>query len=747
MSRKEYVADALGIIKAYDRYLLSDSIFSDPNAYQIATYLAQSLPQGRAYVNQKSRVAVEKPGNQNGRNAFILLRDKGIIKGELNISFEEATKKAVSTALTNGKSLKVLLITQDENEGYEYERMDYEDNHLNDIDAIGFDASVKCIKYVYETTQKEEFAFKFVFPGSGVSSLQIVFHKTTGLEKKIISDPNNPNGAVTFRGESKGFYLFTYKTFKDVLFEADKFQLVGQINGQTFKSDLNDFFIGQEQRWIVNISNQKLICTFYIGSGNTVPKDQLKPEPQPSPKEDGLEEAGISYTGHLYSRDPVPENEKMTDAFFGRTVDPTIKNSDQLINIAAIPKEGDVVYYSNRKTLTIGKQLGNGGEGAVYATNEKGVVVKIYHKPKLTKLRQKKIEKMTGLHLGEKNPNIIWPLNSVYTSNNIFVGFTMKSIGGGMSVYSFLSQTPTRKRADIGVLDVNRTQLVELVISLVDSIAYLHDRNILIRDLKDKNLMLFPNDPTRCLLVDCDSFQVGEYVAPVHTPEYIPPEAFGVNAGEVYQNKYSDVFTLFVNIFKMLVTKNGNIYVTKGVDKTNMDLCREGAFPFSMTKSITDTKVCDSSAIPWSHVPSYLKDAFISVADKNGKRYEKTKRLMADEWLKLLLAYHKDLKAGPKGRLGSKDPNYNVTYYPLQAIDYHLVDLKLVSVSKGEMTDFSIRRIVKRILKRSQLTIDENEIVDSLKKTGAYKKDGKLVIAITRDVGIICTAKYAYNEI
>ena len=743
MSRKESVSDALSIIKSYDRYLISDSIFSDPKVYQIATYLAQYLPKGQAYITQKGRLIVERSHDQNVKNAFLVLKNNGIIRAELSITFEEATKKAVSSALAQGKSLKVLLITQDENEGYEYERMDYEDNHLNDIDAIGFDSNVKCIKYVYEAP-KEEFVFKFVFPGPAVSSLKVIFHKTTGLQKKIIPDPNNPSSTCLSR-ENKGYHLFAYKTYKDVLFEADKFQLIGEVNGQSIQSDLYDFYIGQEQRWVVNIANQKLVCTFYIGSGAQVPK--VEPEPEPESKEESLGDTGTSYPGHLYSRDPISANEKSTDAFFGRTVDPAIRNSDQPIPINAVPKVGDVVYYSNKKAITIVKQLGDGGEGTVYSTSEKGVVVKIYHKNKLTKLKQKKIEKMAGLRLGEKNPNIIWPLNSVYTSGNVFVGFTMRSIAGGMNLYTFLSQRPDRKRSQIGVLDVTKTQLVELLISLADSVAFLHARNILIRDLKVHNLMIIPNEPTKCLLVDCDSYQIGEYVAPVHTDEYIPPEAFGVSASDVYQNKYSDVFTLFINIFRLLVTKFGNVYATIGSEKGGIELCREGAFPFSMNRAVTDSKVNGFPRAAWSHLPSYLKEAFISVGDRNGSRYEKTKRILADEWLKLLLAYHKDLKAGPKGRLGSKDPDYNITYYPLKPIDYNLVELKLVSTIKETIKDFSLRRLVKHILKKAHLTLDENEILDSLKKTGRYKKVGQLAILVTKDVGIYCTATYAYSEI
>ena len=751
MSRKEYVNDPLGIVKAYDRYFIADSIFSDPKAYQIAKYLVQLLPKECAYVSPTCSKMISGAKSQSARDAFALLCNSNVIKKKdsvplsMPVSFEEATKKIVSTYLEHGKSIKILLITQDENEGYNFEKMDYEDNHLNDIDAIGFDENVKCIKYVYEAP-KEEFSFKFVFQGQAVSSLKVIFHKTTGVQKKIISDPNNPSSTCAYR-ENKGYHLFAYKTYKDILFEADKFQLIGQINGQDIKSDLYDFYFGQEQRWVVTIENQKLVCTFFIGSGNAVPKQQ--PQQPVTPKDDGLGEASGSYTGHLYSRDPVPANEVMTDAFFGRTVDPSIKSSDCLIPVANVPKEGDTIYYANKKALTLVKKLGDGGEGIVYTTNEKGVVAKIYHKNKLTVLRRKKIEKMTSLKLGEKNPNIIWPLNSLYldTSNNApFVGFTMRSVAGGISLYTFCSQRPDRKRPELGVLDVSRTQLAELVISLVDTVAYLHARNILIRDLKLQNLMIVPNEPTKCLLVDCDSYQIGEYVAPVHTDDYIPPEAFGLNAGEVYQNKYSDSFTLFITLFRLLVTKDAIIYSTVGSDKSGLDLCREGAFPFSMNRASTDAKVKGYPQSAWSHFPSYMKEAAISVADKSGKRYEKTKRIMADEWLKLLLAYHKDLKAGTKGRLGSKDPGFDVTY-SLNTIDYHLVDLKLISTVKGEKSDFSLSRLVKNILKESHLNINENEIIDSLKKNGSYKKEGQLAILITKDVGILCTAKYAYNSI
>jgi len=744
MSRKEYLTDTISFIKSYDRYLLSDTIFSDPKAYEIASFLVQALPKGQSYITGKSITAIEKPGNQAGKNALNLLIQNGIIKGKLSASFEEATRKAVSSALTQGISHKILLITQNENEGYEYEKLDYEDNHLNDIDAIGFDSNVKGIKYVYEAP-KEEFVFKFVFPGPSVSSLKIIFHKTTGLAKQIVSDPNNPTSECRSH-EERGYHLFVYKTFKDVLFEADKFELIGQVNGQVVKSVLHDFYIGQEQRWVISIgADNKLACTFYIPTGRAIPKTE--PEPESSPKDESLGDSSTTYSAHLYSRDPVPANEKGTDAFFGRTVNST---GDQAISIAEMPKEGDTIYYSNKKAIKIIAKLGDGGEGIVYSTSDKNVVVKIYHKNKLTKLRQKKIERMAALRLGEKNPNIIWPLQSVYTANNIFVGFTMKSAGGGVDLYVLCSQRPDRKRDKIGIFDIDRTQLVELAISLVDSVSYLHKRNILIRDLKLQNLMIMPNDPTRCLLVDCDSYQIDEFVAPVHTDDYIPPEAWGVNASEKYQNLYSDVFTLFITLFRLLVTKDAIIYSTVGSEKSGLELGREGAFPFSLNRAATDAKVKGFPQAAWSHLPSYMKEAAISVADKRtGSRYEPTKRLLADEWLKLLLAYHKDLKAGPKGRLGSKDPQYNITYLykPLQSIDYSLVQLKLISTMQGEINDFSLSRLVRQILKKSGLSLNENEIVEELRKTGKYKKDGALAILITRDVGIYVSARYAYNEV
>lgn len=156
--------------------------------------------------------------------------------------------------------------------------------------------------------------------------------------------------------------------------------------------------------------------------------------------------------------------------------------------LPSIPSEHEFIYIHTDKwyRIQLKDKLGDGGEASIYTTNTP-FVAKIYKKENITKRKQEKIKLMISKSI--KCDGVCYPVASVYNSakEEEFVGFLMppakgKELQRGIFLVKqlFLKNFPGWKKRDT----------VELCITILKKIQYLHNRNIIMGDINPANILV-----------------------------------------------------------------------------------------------------------------------------------------------------------------------------------------------------------------------------------------------------------------
>ena len=348
------------------------------------------------------------------------------------------------------------------------------------------------------------------------------------------------------------------------------------------------------------------------------------------------------------------------------------------------------------------------------------------------------------------NPHLVWPQDILVDQNKHFVGFTMREVTGQKELFSFYNK-PKR-------LGLSRIELVDMIIGMCSLVDFIHSRKLVICDLKFQNFVI----PQKSLderkmsdiyIVDTDSFQIEKFYSDMQTPDFYPPEYptnTAVSKGKKFYRKIEgDRYALFVAIFELLFIGKfpyqcASTAYPKGLSSDDSSDFRKlssfGYFPYFMKPNLTEEKAPANGACAakWSHLPSYLKEAFISVASKDqGKRYEPNKRLTAHDWLELFIRYRRDLTTG---FLKDKYPDYNVAF-PTTPIDYKVVE----TVNEKAIRKMSFSKAIEAAYASVGLSGSINpqkveNIKTELKSKGVYE-DSEVKIVVVFNVGIMMEIK------
>jgi len=147
----------------------------------------------------------------------------------------------------------------------------------------------------------------------------------------------------------------------------------------------------------------------------------------------------------------------------------------------------------------------NGGEGSVYRTYN-NMMVKIFKKEYITYVNFKKLSEMLEMNL--YNPFICWPRDLVYAGDN-FVGYLMDEVKDAETLLSLRLQSFS---------EYTHLERFEICYNFLKHIKYLHDKGILIGDLKPDNILV--KSPSEVYFIDCGCYQINDYACPVCHPEY-----------------------------------------------------------------------------------------------------------------------------------------------------------------------------------------------------------------------------------
>ena len=252
----------------------------------------------------------------------------------------------------------------------------------------------------------------------------------------------------------------------------------------------------------------------------------------------------------------------------------TLKPKDQLLGATAIPIAGDRVIAESphsRTALVLGDVLGEGGEGSVYAVqDDHNRVVKIFDKDHRTAHRKAKLDLLISHEL--ELQGIGFPTDIITNSEGDFVGYAMPRASGKelqatiMRPARFRRVYPTWTKAD----------LVDVCISFLEKVAYLHSLNILLGDINPKNLMV--DEHKNVWIIDADSWQVEGYPCPVGTAMFTA-SSITADYAEALRTVEEERFAVATMLFMILITGQFP-YARAGADGGDfVSLIKEGMNP------------------------------------------------------------------------------------------------------------------------------------------------------------------------
>ena len=189
-----------------------------------------------------------------------------------------------------------------------------------------------------------------------------------------------------------------------------------------------------------------------------------------------------------------------------------------------------------------GKEIARGGEGAIIDLGD-GKVAKIYHQenPSFT---EKKLQYLSDLD----GSIFVKPEDILYHKNRKIAGFIMRMLSPEFfPLYSAYSYNFCNSK---NITDKSKIKIVK---TLINSVNFVHSRDIVIGDLNPFNIMV--NDIADTFFIDVDSYQTP---GSVHSGKLLDDIRDHLKLGVI--NKESDCYALAVVVFNFLT----NIHPFKG---------------------------------------------------------------------------------------------------------------------------------------------------------------------------------------
>ena len=235
-------------------------------------------------------------------------------------------------------------------------------------------------------------------------------------------------------------------------------------------------------------------------------------------------------------------------------------------------REGIYISDDFGQTYISSFRLGTeGAEGAVlqvtaFPQNKRKIIAadycaKLYGKKAVEgKKRDDRLRKIWAMRENSLNDGpkyaFGWPLSELKQGNQ-FVGFLMKRAKqGSCSLGEFV--VPGAKKLEGAHYDFDaprgRVNRLALMCNIAAGVDRLHAADHVFVDFKPSNVLAHPTTG-EVMFVDLDSLQLssklGKFLAPLGTPEYMPPEAY-VDAADKPRSTSWDRFSMAVIFYQMI---------------------------------------------------------------------------------------------------------------------------------------------------------------------------------------------------
>ncbi|MDE6834532.1 MAG: zinc-ribbon domain containing protein [Ruminococcus sp.] len=317
---------------------------------------------------------------------------------------------------------------------------------------------------------------------------------------------------------------------------------------------------------------------------------------------------------------------------------------DEKLSVTHVPAENEDVYvYTNQWVkIRLNEKLGVGGEASIYNTNTQ-FVAKVYMKDNITRRRYEKIRLMLSKPVNYDG--ICYPVAPLYNLNKEFIGFLMppakgKELQRGIFLVKqlFLKNFPGWKKRDT----------VQLCITILEKIKYLHERNIIMGDINPANILVV--SPEEVYFVDTDSYQIEGFPCPVGTINYTAPEIQRKHFGDFLRTLGNEYFAVATLLFMIMLPGKPPYSHQGGADPVANIINMNFSYPFGEN---SNRKTPDGPwRYIWSHLTYDLKEAFYTTFRKGEKHSTESTRLSEDEWLSIFRYY---LELLDSGKLGQND--------------------------------------------------------------------------------------------